>query len=197
MKKVSFATILLILIIFTLTGCDNAPKMPLPSTYLRLEVEKTKPLSFNEKEYPFTFQYPNNITIEKLDSKSKRIRWFNLNYKKYNFVVNVSYIPLNNVSSLRASIEDCYTFLKRHEKLSGGIIEQDYKNEEKHIYGTVFEIKGSDVVSPMQFYLTDSNKYFVRFALNCNFKPNNDSCQVIIHQIKKDMTGIINTFNWK
>ncbi len=197
MKGKTFATIIIILFMAMVQSCDNPPKTPLPSTYLRLEVEKAEPKVFDEEDFPFTFIYPSNAMVEKQDSKSNAIKWFNLNYKKYNYLVNVSFIPLKTKTDLYNSVSDCYTFLKRHEKLSGGIIQQDYQNNEKQVYGTVFEIKGNDVVSPMQFYLTDSTKYFVRFALNSNFKPNNDSCQVIIDQLKKDLITMVNSFSWK
>ncbi len=197
MNKKTLLIAMIILLSAMVQSCDNPPKTPLPSTYLRLEVEKAKPKEFNDKDFPFTFIYPSNAVVEKQDSKSNAIKWFNLNYKKYNYLVNVSYIPLTTKQALHNSIEDCYTFLKRHQKLSGGIIQQDYHNEEKHVYGTVFEIKGTDVVSPMQFYLTDSTRYFVRFALNSNFKPNNDSCQVIINQLKQDLLIMVNSFSWK
>lgn len=178
-------------------ACDNAPQMPKPSTYLRLELIKPKYIIFSENEYPFTFYYPSYATYQKLDSKNEYTKWFNLSFEKYNFVANVSVVPLNSDTSLRASINDFYKFLKRHEKLSGGIIEQSYSNPEKRVYGTTFEIKGKDVVSPYQFFITDSVKYFVRVALNSNLLPNNDSCGVIINQLKKDFNYLISTFEWR
>lgn len=177
--------------------CDNAPQMPKPSTYLRLDIKPSDYVQFNRKDYPFVFEYPDCATVEELDSKDKSIKWFNLNFKDYNFTVNMSLLPINTDTSLNTAVNDCYKFLKRHEKLSGGIIQQDYKNNEKKIYGTVFDIKGKDVVSPYQFYLTDSVKYFVRGALNCNVVPNNDSCSAVIKQLKEDLTHLINTFEWK
>lgn len=193
-----FKVILYIISIITLSySCDKPPQMPKPSTYLRLELIEPDYVALNDNEYPFTFAYPHYATIQKLDSKDKNIKWFNLDFEKYNFVVNVSCIPLLADTSLRASVNDCYTFLKRHEKISGGIIEQEYANKDKKIYGTTFEIKGKDVVSPYQFYLTDSTKHFIRFSLNNKQIPNNDSNQVVINQIKQDLNNIINTFEWK
>lgn len=178
-------------------SCDNAPQMPKPSTYLRLNIEKPNYIKFQDNDFPFYFQYPDYAKIEKLDSKNKDIKWFNLRFENYNFVANVSFLPLKDRKSLHASIEDCYNFLKRHEKLSGGIVEQSYANYGKKVYGNVFDIKGKDVVSPYQFYLTDSTRYFIRVALNSNFVPNNDSCEVVITQLKKDLTNMINTFQWR
>ncbi|MBQ7985411.1 MAG: hypothetical protein IJ250_07245 [Bacteroidales bacterium] len=197
MRNYFSAALCLTALILGFAACDNAPQMPKPSTYMRLEVLPAKFITFNQSQYPFTFEYSSAAQTEFLDSPSSIAKWFNLHYTKYNFTVNVSWIKLTADTSLYASVNDCYTFLKRHEKLSGGIVQRDYQNPGKHLYGTVFEIKGRDVVSPYQFYLTDSLHNFVRVALNCDIVPNNDSCAVVVEQIKKDLQHMINTFEWK
>ncbi len=196
--KISIKTLFLSFVALSiLSSCDNPPQMPKPSTYLRIELAKPHYVPFSDTDYPFSFSYPDYARIEKLDSQTPNVQWFNIHFPQYNFVTNVSVIHLTSPSSLQASINDCYTFLKRHEKVSGGIIEQDFSNPQKHVYGTAFTIKGTDVVSPYQFYLTDSNTYFVRFALNSNAVPNNDSCSVVIDQLKKDLNHLISSFEWR
>ena len=56
---------------------------------------------------------------------------------------------------------------------------------------------GKGVATPMQFYLTDSTKNFVRGALYFNFKPDNDSMQPVISFIRQDIDHMISTFEWK
>lgn len=189
---IAFATILNLLI-----SCDKAPQMPKPSTYLRLKLDKPQYTIFQNADYPFTFMRPIYAEYEPLNSGSKEVKWFNLNFKNYHFVANVSVIPIHNISDLNASVNDQHTFLHRHEKLSGGIVSTEYANKEKKVYATTFDIKGKDVVSPYQFYITDSSKYFVRVALNCTFIPNNDSCEVVVNQLKEDLNYMIQTFEWK
>lgn len=178
-------------------ACQNNVEQPKPPTYLRIEVKPPVYTSFEKNELPFVFEYDKEADIEFLQSKDKNMIWFNIDEKKYNFEINASYFRINSRKDLQEAINDCFTFLNRHEKLSAGILQQEYKNEEKKVYGTAFEIKGRDVVSPYQFYLTDSVKYFVRFALNNKIIPNNDSNAVVIDQLKKDMQHIVNTFEWK
>ena len=117
--------------------------------------------------------------------------------EKYNFEINVSYFNLTSKSDLKDAVNDCFTFINRHEKLSAGILQQDYKNQERRVFGTAFELKGRDVVSPYQFYLTDSTRHFIRFALNNKIAPNNDSVSSVVKRLKEDMQHIINTFEWK
>ena len=70
-------------------------------------------------------------------------------------------------------------------------------NEEHQVYGLFIEMDGKGVATPMQFYLTDSTKNFVRGALYFNFQPDNDSMQPVINFIRKDIDHMINTFEWK
>jgi gliding motility-associated lipoprotein GldD len=197
MKKYIFKALFLCLLSLSFFACEKAPQTPKPSTYLRVNVEKPHYIVFNDNKLPFTFQYPDYGKITYLDNAENDMKWFNISFDKYKFVANVSFLTLKGDSSLKRSVNDCYTFLKKHEKLSYGIVQQDYKNEGKHVYGTTFEIKGKDVVSPYQFYLTDSNRYFIRVALNYTQIPNNDSIAPIVNQLKIDLKNMINTFAWK
>lgn len=197
MYKFVFKYLAIVLTVWCFACCSKAPEIPKPSTYLRIDVEKPHYVMFSDNRIPFTFEYPDYAQIEFLDSKSKDIKWFNINFTKYNLVANVSYIPLNTKTALSASVKDCYTFLKKHERLSSGIVSQAYQNNTKHVFGNTFEIKGRDVVSPYQFYLTDSNHHFIRVALNNNIVPNNDSIAPVIKQIKLDLKNMINTLSWK
>ena len=196
-KKNVFLLFCITLCILMLDACEKAPEQPKPPTYLRLDVKKAKYIRFDSKDLPFIFEYPNDCKIERLESKNKNTYWFNLNVEKYNFEINVSYFNLTSKTDLKDAVNDCFTFINRHEKLSAGILQQDYKNEERKVYGTAFELKGRDVVSPYQFYLTDSTKHFIRFALNNKIAPNNDSIATVVKRLKEDMQHIINTFEWK
>jgi len=53
------------------------------------------------------------------------------------------------------------------------------------------------VATPLQFYLTDSTRNFVRGSLYFNFIPNNDSMRPVINYLKEDVKHIISTFEWK
>ncbi|MBR1768940.1 MAG: hypothetical protein IJ748_00590 [Bacteroidales bacterium] len=188
---------LFIFFIAACLSCEQAPKQPKPSTYLRLDVNKSEYIKFDTLSLPFSFEYPMDCSLQTLSSKEKSMKWFNINAEEYNFEINVSYFSLHSKNDLQAAIDDCFKFLDRHKKLSAGIVQQDYKNEALKVYGTAFEIKGRDVVSPYQFYLTDSTKHFIRFALNNKTIPNNDSIAPVVKRLKEDMRHIINTFRWK
>ncbi|MCF0210152.1 MAG: hypothetical protein HUK18_02370 [Bacteroidales bacterium] len=200
MKK--FSRILQIFLLFLgvialFASCEQAPQMPKPPTYLRLDVKPASYTKFQQQDMPFEFDIPKDAKIISMESKDRNMSWFNISFEEFKFDINVSCLRLVSDTMLQYAVNDCYTFLNRHEKLSAGIVQQDYRNEEKKVYGTTFEIAGRDVVSPYQFYLTDSSRYFVRFALNNRELPNNDSISPIIERLKKDMQKMIESFVWK
>lgn len=190
-------TIIPIIAILLFASCGKEPPMPKPNTYLRLSVPQPKYLHYDDKNLPFAFDYPNYGEIVPVKSDDKSSIWFNIVFERYGFEANVSYVPIKTDTSLAYMVNDCYTFLDRHKKLSSGIVERQYENREARVYGTAFEIKGSEVVSPYQFYLTDSVRHFVRVALHCRFVPNNDSLAVVIKRIDTDLDNMINSLRWK
>lgn len=189
--------VILFLSMLFFVSCSEEPPIPKPKTYLLLETSQPLYSVFENNELPFSFEVPDYGKVIMLKSDNKENKWFNILMDKYGFEANVSYIPLKSDTSLAYMINDCYTFLDRHKKFSSGIIEQPFANPKNNTYGTIFEIKGSDVVSPYQFYITDSTKHFLRLALHCKTVPNNDSLSTYIKRITTDLQYMINTFEWK
>ncbi len=196
MYKTLKISVLLLLSAFFI-ACSEEPPIPKPKTYLLLETSQPIYSLVDEKDFPFTFEMPDYGKIVRVNTDKKDNKWFNIYFDKYGFEANVSYIPLKSDTSLVYMINDCYTFLDRHKKFSSGIIEQQYNNVEQRVYGTVFEIKGSEVVSPYQFYLTDSTNHFIRLALHCKTAPNNDSLTTYIRRLKTDIDYMITSLRWR
>ena len=63
------------------------------------------------------------------------------------------------------------------------------------MYGTVYTLKGN-AASPMQFYLTDSVKNFIRGALYIKEIPNYDSLRPVIGFLSADVIKMIETTEW-
>ncbi len=186
-----------IVLIAILAACTKEPPVPKPKTYLRLTVPQPEYLHYNSPSLPFEFDYPDYGQIIPLESDNQSNKWFNIVFNRYGFEANVSYIPLKTDTSLTYMVNDCYTFLDRHKKFSSGILEREYANAESKVYGTAFEILGSDVVSPYQLFVTDSSRHFVRLALHCQSAPNNDSLAVVIERLKTDINHMVSTIRWK
>jgi gliding motility-associated lipoprotein GldD len=61
----------------------------------------------------------------------------------------------------------------------------------------LFDIRGVNVASMYQFYITDSSKHFIRGALYFDHAPNNDSLAPVIEFLKADIDHLIETFTWR
>lgn len=193
MNKIS----LLIILIFTLTSCfqkeDYTPK---PKTYLRLDVSQPQYILHNDNSLPYKFEYPDYGKIEKVENNPLAKHWLNINFPEFGCMLYLSYKDIKGDIRLDKLVNDSYTFLKEHQKLSSGIIESEYRDDDKKVYGFAFEIKGKEVASPYQFYLTDSNNHFVRGAIYFDFKVNNDSLMPIIERLNTDLNHLISTFEF-
>lgn len=190
--------ILLILTIVIMSSCFSEDETtPKPKTYFRIDVPKPSYKVFDSLNTNYSFEYPNYGMVEPVKSKFDSKNWLNINFPTYGCKLYISYKGLSKAVTLDSLINDSYTFLEEHKKFSSGIVERAYVNKDNNTYGYVFEIKGNDVASTYQFYLTDSTKHFLRGALYFDFKPNNDSLAPIITRLTSDLDHLINTFNWK
>ena len=129
--------------------------------------------------------------------KTSNINWFKICVKDYGCKLYRTFINLNKDIRSDTLISESYNFTKEHDKFSSGVIEKEFANNKDKVYGYLFDIKGSQVASPYQFYVTDSSKYFLRGALYFDYKANNDSLSPIINRIKTDIDYMISTLKWK
>jgi gliding motility-associated lipoprotein GldD len=63
------------------------------------------------------------------------------------------------------------------------------------VFGTVYQIEGN-AASPMQFFLTDSTRHFLRGALYIRATPDIDSLKPVIDFLKRDVIHLIETTQW-
>lgn len=193
MKKIS---ILLILSIILISCYNEEGSTPKPKTYFRIDTPNPNYTLFKTNSYPYEFEYPDYGFIEKLENRKGAMHWLNISFPQYGCKLYLSYKEIGKEARLDKLINDSYTFLEEHQKLSSGIIEREYYNQEKNISGYTFEIKGKEIASPYQFYLTDSLNHFVRGAIYFDFKTNNDSLSPVIERLTKDLDYLISTFDW-
>ena len=133
--------------------------------------------------------------IEPVKSDEVNSLWFNINFPKLNGNINFSYRPLNG--NLYELSEDAREFTNKHIAKANEILQIRISNEDKKVYGIIYDIEGTNSASPYQFFLTDSTNHFLRGAVYFNHVPNNDSIAPIISRVKEDIDTIISTFRWK
>ncbi len=179
-----------------LAACENH-YTPLPRAYFRIDLPEKEYKTF-DTVYPYRFEYPVYAKVIPDDRTNAEPWWADVYFPAYKAMVHLSYKPINNNPNLlNEYIEDGRNFVNRHIPKATAFNEKVYTNEEKHVYGILYEIKGRDAATPLQFYLTDSTNHYLRGSLYFNVSPNNDSLAPVIDFIKEDIMVLVESLEWK
>ena len=143
---------------------------------------------------PYNFQIP-VYSIPGYDLVNPgQPNWITIEVPANHAQIHLSYKKINN--NLGTLIEESRTLAYKHSEKASSIEEQLFINPSKKVYGTIYNIKGN-AASPMQFYLTDSVRHFLRGSLYIKEIPNIDSLQPVIGFLNKDVVRLIETTEWK
>ena len=191
---------LCILLVATLTlviafSCDRQPNpLPKPRGYFRIDLPEKAYVKVDTIE-KYSFECPKYayITHDRYSPNEKN--WVNIEMPLFKGSIHLTHKPVDG--NLADYLEDVHTMVTKHLQKANGVRDSLIFNEEHNVYGLFIEMDGKGVATPMQFYLTDSTRNFVRGALYFNFKPDNDSMQPVINFIRDDIDHLINTFEWK
>jgi gliding motility-associated lipoprotein GldD len=178
-------------LITLLASCqdDYTPK---PRAYFRIDMPE-KTYKALETECPFSFEYAENAIVRPDKEGLMEPCWMNIDYPKLKARIHLSYKPVNN--NLPKFLEDSRMLTYKHTSKATDIRENLIVNEEAGVYGMIYDVKG-EAASPVQFYVTDSIKHFVRGSLYFNAAPNQDSLAPVIDYIRKDIGKMVDSFKW-
>lgn len=176
-------------------GC-NDDAVPKPTGYFRIDLPDTAYHKVDMKGYPYNFEIPKySVPTVPYFKNNPYPYWLNIDFKPFNATLYLSYRAIDN--NLDTLLNDSWAFVMKHSSKSDGIESSNYINEERKIYGTMFTIDGMTNASPIQFYLLDSTRHFLRGALYFNTVPNNDSLKPVIERIKQDIQHLVETTNFQ
>lgn len=172
---------------------DYTPK---PQAYLRFDFPPKAYEVYDTAALPFSFECATaaNVTLKK---DTPRDKWVDILYPDHNGVVFLSYKPLKGPEDLRGQIDTSYELLKVHFDYSSGVDEQQYVNPARHVYATTYLLKGSNVASTYQFWVTDSSHHFLRGSLYLDCTPNNDSLAPVLDYLQQDLVHLLETLTWE
>jgi gliding motility-associated lipoprotein GldD len=119
----------------------------------------------------------------------------NLDYPEFNARIHLSYKKIDG--NLAQYIDDSHKMAMKTIARSSGIREHFYEHPERRVFGTLYDKRGTAAASPLQFYVTDSTRHFLRGALYFNLVPNNDSLAPVISYIEEDIRHLLETLHWK
>jgi gliding motility-associated lipoprotein GldD len=190
---IRFPRILIWAILLLSLLCCKRHYTPKPAGYLRIDFPE-KIYQIYNSSCPFTFEYPLYGKIIADTSRIAEPCWINIEFPSFGGKIHISYKPVSN--NVNVYIEDSRTLAYKHTVKADAISETLYTNDEKKVYGLLYQIKG-DAASSVQFYLTDSTRHFLRGSLYFNVQPNADSLAPVIDFFMEDIMHLVETLEWK
>lgn len=142
---------------------------------------------------PYRFEIPEYSKIVADNDRLAEPYWVNLSVPHHKAEVHLSYKRVED--NLMTLMEDSRTLAYKHSIKADAIDERVFINAEKKVYGTIYLIDGNSA-SPLQFYITDSTKHFLRGALYIREVPNIDSIRPVIQFLTPDVIHLIETTEW-
>lgn len=191
----------------------NSDFTPKPRSYFNIVLPEKSYKEFDLEGYPYSFEYPSYGMISKeVDSSQNDLYWININFDNFNAKIYLSYKDLTGysvykiktASGYRDSLvkntfeglrEESYKMTFKHTVKSSGIVDSIFKTS-TGVEGVYFYVSG-DAATSRQFYITDTNKHFIRGALYFDASPNSDSLSIVSDFLDADMKHLIGSFKWK
>jgi len=182
---------------FLLQSC-NSSFTPKPKGYYKIHFPEKNYQLFDQPGYPYSFEYPKYAQIVKdstfFGETTENPWWINVEFPEFNGRIYISYktIGKNRFDTL---VKHAFVLTGKHSAKAYSIVDS-LMITPNDISGMFFAV-GGDVATANQFYLTDSNKHFLRGAMYFDAAPNADSLGIVNRFILQDMRHLINTFKWK
>ncbi len=197
MKALPKIFVILSVIIF-FAGCKEN-YTPKPREYFRIDFPE-KNYHFINSALPYNFEIPDYAHIEQDADNPDNPNWINIEIPANKAEVHLSYYSLpyrkpDNRLKLNEFMEESRKLAYKHTIKADAITEQVFMNHDKHVFGLIYRIEGN-AASPLQFFLTDSTRHFLRGALYIRDVPNIDSLQPVIDFLEPDVIRLIESASW-
>lgn len=193
MGKIKFTCLIILVGLVPFLEACRKDFTPRPRGYFRI--------SFPEKIYqplalplPYQFEIPVYSVPGPDPLNPGQTYWLTIEIPANHAQIHLSYKTIDK--NLADYIEESRSLAYKHAQKASAIDEQLFINPAEKVYGTIYNIKGN-AASPLQFYLTDSIKHFLRGSLYIKEVPNIDSLQPVIGFLKQDVIRLIETTQWK
>jgi len=197
-KHISMKLWKLIIVLLFFSAC-NETYTPKPRGFFRIGFPD-KNYKELDHSYPYNFEIPTYSVINSDGRNPNEPNWINISVPENKVEIHISYYDLTEQKesarkSLIEFMEESRKLAYKHSIKADAIEEQVFMNPARKVYGTIYNIKGN-AASPMQFFLTDSTKHFLRGAFYIREVPDIDSLQPVINFIEPDIIKLIETTSW-
>ncbi len=194
MKKQFFGFFVFVLF---LVGCSQQ-YTPKPRGYFRIDFPE-KSYHQIENSFPYRFDIPDYSKIQPDLRNPDEPTWINIEVPENKAEVHISYYEIKGAdkrTQLAEFMEESRDLAYKHSVKANAINEKVFVNPANDVYGIVYKIEGN-AASPMQFFLTDSTRHFLRGAFYIKEVPNIDSLKPVIDFLEPDIVHLIETTSWK
>lgn len=176
-----------------LLGACKKEYTPKPRGYFRIDFPE-KTYHALKQDLPYSFEIADYSEARSMSTGHADSSWITISTPKNKADLHLSYAQLNN--DLKKHLEESRRLAYDHSIKADAIEERLFVNPDKSVYGTIYSIEGH-AASPIQFYLTDSSRHFLRGALYIREVPNIDSIRPVIDFLRPDIIHLIETTSWK
>lgn len=190
MNRIFLNTIIFLAFIIAACSGNYTPK---PRGYFRIGFPD-KAYRKLDSIYPYTFEIPVYASAVPDVSPVAEPYWLNISIPANKAEIHMSYKRID--ANLFIFTEESRELTYKHTQKASAIEERIFMNPARKVYGTIYLISGN-AASPVQFYLTDSSRHFLRGALYIRDIPNIDSLRPVIDFLMPDVMHLIETTQWK
>lgn len=188
-------TLVLLPLFFMLASCggDDAG-IPRPKGYFRIELEKAV-YDTAQSTQPFVFIKNTQARFFPKSNKPEDKNFSILEYPRIRATVYMTYLTVND-TNLPYLIRDCHGMVYDHSIKADDIVPNRIDHDQNRVHGLIYDIKGG-AATPLQFYVTDSTRHFLRGSLYFYARPNYDSILPVLQYVRKDLDTALSTLRWK
>ena len=191
--------LVIISILLLILGCRDR-FTPKPRGFFRISFPEKRYHSLNDP-FPYRFDFPEYANVSPDSQNPDQPWWINLTVPANRAEVHISYYNLTGHNKpprrmLAEFMEETRELAYKHAIKANAIEEQLFVNPGEDVYGTVYRIAGN-AASPIQFFLTDSSRHFLRGALYIRATPDIDSLRPVIEFLERDVIHLIETTTWE
>ncbi len=213
-KLASYCFILIACCIF-IAACSS-PYVSKKRGYYNIELPQRSYQKFEQPGFPYSFEYPVYANIVQdttyFDNNPENSYWRNIDFPQFHARIFLSYKQIGGnalykikqanglykdsfaINVFDKMVADAFTLTNKNNVVSSSI-NDSLIHTANGVSGVFFKV-GGNAATAKQFFLSDTNRNFIRGALYFDVTPNADSLKPIQDFLQADMDHIINTFKW-
>lgn len=172
--------------------------MPKQRGYHYIVLPEKSYTTFDRPGYPYSFQIPVYSEAVKdtvfFNEATENPYWLNIIFPDLNAQIHLTYKTFSGIDELDKLVADSYKLTFKHTVKAEFIDEQPISAT--GVGGMLYEV-GGDAATPIQFFLTDSSRHFLRGSLYFAAEPNADSLSPVTTFLREDIIVLMETLRWK